>query len=1093
MFIHAYIPKSKPKIRYLLLMVLAVVLIFSVTKPLETKATETNVEGEDFSKAVGGGNGAYDPSKLGYDVAGSAKTGWLVYLVDTSGSVSSDVVYVNCYGKPSGYNTSNLYTRIGYKIPTKFFTGAKWGPPFDTNQASRAAEIKKYLEDEVVVKGQTMAQAAKVVGYYLGEDALKKFTQEYDKYYLVMDACAYCGIIIGTSNGYAQSLGVAASGQKVLASAYGWGKLEQTMLSFPGAKMNEYGNIGDGSKGDVSWCTNRALQITCHLYQKWPGLPAVPTVFSEEDYGRLSCYTISSYTGYGELAVRGKRGEMIHTYWQDNGSPGDPEPPGETKKGDCNIVKSYYTKRIKDGETTYEDDTNKYNTEKCTNVVSIDNEPDEYKLKKWRVSNTYKANVKAVTGGEVTWSSNAPAKASGSGNSGTSEKVVTIDENQTVYVLLERVIEEDTTEEVEANYNILESQITSHVYLSEPDEGCQEIETKIQDVEFQWHLPAHVTECGGHTVPTDVDCDGSCKPKVDHKHTDKCAKDCKIIYDYGAACGKKHKGTKKVKCSNYKLTDNELSFSLKETNHTGSSTVLANKWQKVISPDDADESYIDVKREGTAESTVKSSGWDYECVIYRGKDKLTLAEWKNAAKGIDMSPITDLGFSADNVPKGTRKNPDTGYYMDKFSLKFEDNSSDKDTTATAKTVPSEVSSGCTDKKTATFLNPLAINNITVRVDCYAGSPIVDDDTTETGSNLVESGETISFYPYIQMRYDTRTEEDKKMYVLGEYKRSFNPTDYFYVSLGSDPSNVTITSNQWSTHSQAVTDHGMESVLPGGAMLSISTDDIKKVTVTTQQVILKDDGLTQVEKTNGSGTGLTQEEAVANHQSLVADIWNSLDNTHIGQYVKNGRKTILATPGKDLSVISGDGGPKGKASTDEKYYFRFANSSLPICEGDLDVQDKDTVTGYKTYYTIPTSSEIKTKSEGAYFTDKTKTKSKLQAALELGGYGNGDSEAEWADGDAWYNEAFDGVTVMYQKTTLEVGLFEPKERTSILDPKLIPQSNNKGDLFTKYLESWYRSYGNVKGSFKGGKVNKSASTLYKSKTFYIPNVTTQDLN
>ena len=60
MFIHAYIPKSKPKIRYLMLMVLAVVLIFSATKPLETKATETNVEGEDFSKAVGGGIKAKD-------------------------------------------------------------------------------------------------------------------------------------------------------------------------------------------------------------------------------------------------------------------------------------------------------------------------------------------------------------------------------------------------------------------------------------------------------------------------------------------------------------------------------------------------------------------------------------------------------------------------------------------------------------------------------------------------------------------------------------------------------------------------------------------------------------------------------------------------------------------------------------------------------------------------------------------------------------------------------------------------------------------------------------------------------------------------
>ena len=456
MFIQRNIEKIRKKIKPLLMIALVVTSVVLSYNPIQSKATETNLDGENFENAVGGGNGAYDPSKLGYDIAGPAKTGWLVYLVDTSGNVASDVAYVNVRTSiPSGYSTSNLKTRVGFKRPQKVFVGAPWGAPFDENQLSRAPQIREYLEKPVDYNNRSVAQAAKVVGDYLGPDAYKKFTLEPKKHYLVMDACAYCGIIIGTNNGYAQSLGIATKGQKVLASAYGWGQLERTLIGYGNTGMNKFGNIGDGSKGDVSWCTNRALQITCHLYENWPGLPTAPTNFddSEDVCGRLSCDTIMSY-GYGELAVRGVEQDMIHTYWEPNGSPGDPEPntgtgqqitndDGSTstgdKKGTCNIVKCYYTEERKGDEVTYTDDTNGYNTLKCVNVVSIDNEPNDYKLEAWAISNTLNKNLKAVTGGSVTWHDNVPSPI----KKGKSETVVTLDENQTVYVLLKRVIEDE--------------------------------------------------------------------------------------------------------------------------------------------------------------------------------------------------------------------------------------------------------------------------------------------------------------------------------------------------------------------------------------------------------------------------------------------------------------------------------------------------------------------------------------------------------------------------------------------------------------------------------------------------------------------------
>ena len=61
--------------------------------------------------------------------------------------------------------------------------------------------------------------------------------------------------------------------------------------------------------------------------------------------------------------------------------------------------------------------------------------------------------------------------------------------------------------------------------------------------------------------------------------------------------------------------------------------------------------------------------------------------------------------------------------------------------------------------------------------------------------------------------------------------------------------------------------------------------------------------------------------------------------------------------------------------------------------------------------------------------------KLKAALE-DHTGNDDTALT---GTNWYNEAFDGISVIVQDTQLEVGFIDPTERTQVLDPKLTPDT------------------------------------------------------
>lgn len=106
---------------------------------------------------------------------------------------------------------------------------------------------------------------------------------------------------------------------------------------------------------------------------------------------------------------------------------------------------------------------------------------------------------------------------------------------------------------------------------------------------------------------------------------------------------------------------------------------------------------------------------------------------------------------------------------------------------------------------------------------------------------------------------------------------------------------------------------------------------------------------------------------------------------------------------------------------------------------------------------------------------------------------------------WYSEAFDGVTIIVQKTKLTVGYKVPGERTSVLDPRLCkPNKNGQAGMFAdgSYSSSQYKCRDHneaymtedLAGTFKSTSVyTEDMDMFFWSRIFYIPNVNTQDLH
>ena len=123
-------------------------------------------------------------------------------------------------------------------------------------------------------------------------------------------------------------------------------------------------------------------------------------------------------------------------------------------------------------------------------------------------------------------------------------------------------------------------------------------------------------------------------------------------------------------CSNFKLLDNIISVSLKNQNVSTAPKIMVQKhgWQNVVENTSASslaEYWHTFRRPSNGADTPSRSGWDYVCVLWRGEDDLTVAQWKNDESTNNL--MREIGFKVANTLQGTRKTSD---FVNTFTAKF---------------------------------------------------------------------------------------------------------------------------------------------------------------------------------------------------------------------------------------------------------------------------------------------------------------------------------------------------------------------------------------------------------------------------------------
>ena len=775
-----------------------------------------------------------------------------------------------------------------------------------------------------------------------------------------------------------------------------------------------------------------------------------------------------TYTEYFTLNNVGSAGWGIQLYYnKDIIDIPDPQTTYDEPKGDnpdkaptesegkITIVKNY--RYSTDGGKTFKDG-GCYVNKNLGGNIEIEDELS-YKVKSWRVTNINETNIDSLKWEQQLDQWEALADGDGIGT-------IKIEGTTTLYVLLEKVIgnpEDDDSDNIDNDFKISESSITKRIRFSESTST-----SKLNNHKFSW-------------VASSLTLGDNIK---------------------------------------YEWLDNEITVSIKNTEASNYTNILVNKegWQNVVKNSNATSMikyWTSADRNLTTDSKISRTSWDYMCVLKRGDDKLTIAKWKNT--DVVNSLMSDLGFYVSNTKIGSRKISD---YVNEFHAYFSD---DDNILRDLITVYGD-RNGKMETSTYSFLKSSGLGiTAKVNVETYSGKSSIGN---ETSKGMIEAGR-VSFYPYIKMKYDTYASSysfnaSQVVNVLGEYKRTVTFYDYADITKSSSEKLVNVNSNQWSTHtsvhnnlSKLLGNDDIQKILPGGVLygISIPVEGQQKVYATTYQCVLEGDGLLQVQNTGGSVSGdMSRENAENYHSEYVSTIEEALNKVKIVQYADTDIRKKDAFDG--VAVNGGVTFNGLKLNSDSKYYFnnfsttylnaKATNNTDKIAyvfrvdtNGNVYMNDKVVLTKGKDYTQI-------TDKVAKEIDCKTFVVRNLLTSLETNT--GEDNTAKWATVDGtWYNEAFDGITVYVQRTAIQVGLINPTERWSVLDPKLAPlQEYGMHDAGTKFHISQFGTaeyselYGsnnkNKLGEFKGSSVYvKDLRKLFVSNPFYITNIQSQDLN
>lgn len=1048
------------KLTRIISFILAIMII--ITVPFTAYAGDEN------------GNGTGDAGSSGTHIfaggAASYKSAYLIYIVDGNGSLITPVVEAAIDGAkvpPIDGNFNYEKSKFGNQAPSSFVTISGIPTPFSSSGDGNGAVLKSTL----LSKNGDSYLASAIIKTYFGDSVKEQFIKSSNDMYLIFEGVYWFTMNEGN-----------LKGQTVVATASGWAKAQQ-----------ENGYPQNGTKVFSRYTNN--IFANCMKFEVTQlGLNPCPSGKQTNDVIMSSASGIISV--WNNEVNQGKSGEQT-TYDESKGDT--PAPPADESDGAYTIVKNY--RYSNDGGNTYID-AGCYNIKNIASKIIIENE-QSYKVVGWKISNQTSTNISSVT-----WEGSIPGKVT---QTGTTEKTVQLSSaERCLYVLLEKT---SGSSGGTGDFEISQASLTKRVRFSESSKT-----NGFNSHSFGWTSGAFsLSSCSGHSY-TD-----NCGNMTNHSNDKKKADGTTDHSGDTTYCG----GHTDY-CSNFKLIDNIISVSLKNQNVSTAPKIMVQKhgWQNVVENTSASslaEYWHKFRRPSNGADTPSRSGWDYVCVLWRGEDDLTVAQWKNDESTNNL--MREIGFKVANTLQGTRKTSD---FVNTFTAKFIGAYQDNSTEYGASTASPHSNKVCKQTMNYSFRSDtaLSLSNIKVLVRVYSGQSNRDSSNEALKKNQAEVG-SITFYPYIKMRYDKNTssyenDNNQTAYVLGKYARTLNLRNGVTVRFESEDNGNTLEtqSNQWSTHTSLIkninslfgtTDNAYK-VIPGGATLNIKNRDdakSKDIKVITYQCILEGDGKTQVDYTGSVSGDFTEATADANHKSTVNSVVESLKQLRLELF---GNKSARKEPFSGENITKSKKFNGKSISSDSKYNWDdFNDLYINVAEGNTS----------KEKYVFSADAEgnirmngevIVTKGQGAEsinnrtaktINDKTQVVTQLVKALERNT--GSDNSTTWSSADGkWYNEAFDGVTVLVSTTTINTGLWDLMERSTVFDPKLTPSQSSKesiGNSFysfqmrTAAYSDLYEGEVNRVGNFMGVNVysNVDLIELFKTDKWFSSNITTQDLN
>ena len=1028
-----------------------------------------------FTVYAENGNGTGDAGSSGTHLfeggAASYKSAYLIYIVDGNGNLITPVVEAAISGAkvpPTDGNFNYEKSKFGNQAPSSFVTISGIPTPFSSSGDGNGAVLKSTL----LSKNEDSYLASAIIKTYFGDSVKEKFINSNNDMYLIFEGVYWITMHGGNLNG-----------QVIVATASGWAKAHQE---------NGYPQYGTTI---YSRYTNNIFANCMKFEVTQLGLNPCPSGKQTNDVIMSSASGIISVWN-NEINKDVKSGDQT-TYDESKGDT--PAPPADESDGACTIVKNY--RYSNDGGNTYID-AGCYNITNIANKIIVENE-QSYKVVGWKISNQTSTNINSLT-----WESSIPGKVT---QTGTTEKTVQLSGTEKcLYVLLEKT---SGSSGGTGDFEISKASLTKRVRFSESSKT-----NGFNSHSFGWTSGAFsLSSCSGHSYT-----DG-CGNMTNHSQDKKKADGTTDHSGDTTYCG----GHTDY-CSNFKLLDNIISVSLKNQNVSTAPKIMVQKhgWQNVVENTSASslaEYWHKFRRPSNGADTSSRSGWDYVCVLWRGEDDLTVAQWKNDESTNNL--MREIGFKVANTLQGTRKTSD---FVNTFTAKFIGAYQDNSTEYGASTASPHSNQICTQTMNYSFKSDtaLSLSNIKVLVKVYSGQYSRDNSNKALKKNQAEAG-SITFYPYIKMRYDRNTssyenDNNQTAYVLGKYARTLNLRNAVTVKFvpEDDSNTLEVQSNQWSTHTSLIkninslfgtTDNAYK-VIPGGATLNIKNRDdakSKDVKVITYQCILEGDGKTQVDYTGSVSGDFTEATADANHKSTVNSVVESLKQLRLELF---GNKSARKEPFSGENITKSKKFNGKSISSDSKYNWDdFNDLYINVAEGNTS----------KEKYVFSADAEgnirmngevIVTKGHGAEsinnrtaktINDKTQVVTQLVKALERNT--GSDNSTTWSSADGkWYNEAFDGVTVLVSTTTINTGLWDPMERSTVFDTKLTPNQSSKENIGTSFYSfqmrtaaysDLYEGEANRVGNFMGVNVysNVDLTELFKTDKWFSSNITTQDLN